>query len=234
VARMGQADRPFYAPTGDRFALLRNEGPDSGLWLFDADGSDARTALELPTGADGSAYDWQVHWLPDGSALWAAIPEPAEGTRIALYRVPVSGQSERISTIEALDAYWSPDGSRLAYTSPASDSPETREFYLANADGTDPSLYATPRYWAFLGWAPDGRHFLYQDNQQIYLGAPGEPAQALGNFLSIFDPHWISSEQFLHFLDQDASWVLVSRWLDGRTASLAALPRDVRYDVTSR
>jgi hypothetical protein len=111
---------------------------------------------------------------------------------------------------------------------------ETRELYLANADGSEPSLYATPRYWAFLGWSPDGKHFLYQDNQQVYLGTPGQPPQALGNFLSLFDPRWIGPEQFLHFLDQDANWVLVSRWLDGRAASLATLPRDVSYDVTQR
>jgi anti-sigma factor RsiW len=234
VTRMGQADRPFYAPAGDRFALLRQDGSDSGLWIFNADGSGARSALDLPAGAGSPVYDWQVHWQPNGDGLWAAVPNPAEGVRIALYRVPVSGQAELLKTIDALDAYWSPDGSRLAYTSPASESPEAREFYLADADGSNPALVATPRYWAFLGWAPDGNHFLYQDNQQIYLGAPGEAAQALGNFLSIFDPRWISSEQFLHFLDQDANWVLVSRWLDGRTASLVSLPRDVRYDVTSR
>jgi hypothetical protein len=234
VTNMGQADRPFYAPGGDRFALLRNEGPDSGLWLFNADGSGARAALNLPAGTHGPVYDWQVLWLPDGAALWAAIPGPATGASIALYRVPVGGQAELVRTIEALDADWSPEGDRLAYTAPVSDSPETRDLYLADADGSNPSLYATPRYWAFLGWSPDGRHFLYQDNQQVYLGAPGEPPQALGNFLSIFDPHWIGAEQFLHFTDQNTSWVLVSRWLDGTTASLATLPRDASYDVTPR
>ena len=239
VTGMGQADRPFYAPEGKRFALLRNEGPDRGLWLFNADGSGARAALALPQGADGPAYDWQVRWLPDGAALWAAIPGPAAGgaqpqANISLHRVPISGGAEPIRTIEALDAYWSPEGSRLAYTRPISDSLETRELYLANADGSEPSLYATPRYWAFLGWAPDGEHFLYQDNQQVYLGTPGQPPQGLGNFLSIFDPHWIGADQFLHFLDQNASWVLVSRWLDGRAASLATLPRDAGYDVVPR
>jgi len=234
VIRMGQADRPFYAPGGAQFALLRNEGPDRGLWLVNADGSGARVALDLPQGSSGPVYDWQVQWLPDGSALWAAIPGPASDVRIALHRVPASGQAEQVGRIEALDAYWSPEGRRLAYTRPVSDSLETRELYMANSDGSEPSLYATPRYWSFLGWSPDGTHFLYQDNQQVYLGTPGGAPQALGNFLSIFDPHWISAEQFLHFLDQDANWVLGSRWVDGRAASLATLPRDVSYDVTPR
>jgi hypothetical protein len=234
VVRMGQADRPFYAPGGKRFALLRNEGPDRGLWLVNADGSEARAALDLPPGSSGPVYDWQVRWLPDGSTLWVAVPGPASDVRIALHRVSASGQSELVRTIEALDAYWSPEGSRLAYTRPVSDSLETRELYLANSDGSEPSLYATPRYWSFLGWSPDGMHFLYQDNQQVYLGTPGGPPQALGNFLSIFDPRWISADQFLHFLDQDANWVLGSRWVDGRAASLATLPRDVSYDVTPR
>jgi len=214
--------------------LLRSGGPEGGLWLFNADGSGARAALDLPSGISGPTYEWQVRWLPDGQALWVAIPGPASGGSIALYRVPVSGQSELVRTVEAMDAYWSPEGSRLAYTTPISDSPETRHLYLAAADGSEPSLYATPRYWAFLGWSPDGRHFLYQDNQQVYLGSPGQPPQALGNFLSIFDPHWIGADQFLHFLDQNASWVLASRWLDGRTASLVTLPRDVGYDVIPR
>jgi hypothetical protein len=234
VTRMGQTDRPFYAPGGMRLALLRNEGPEGGLWLVNADGSVTRAALDLPPGTNGPVYDWQVQWLPDGSALWVAIPEPAASARIAIHRVSASGQSELVRTIEALDAYWSPEGNRLAYTRPVSDSLETRELYLANADGSNPSLYATPRYWSFLGWSPDGGHFLYQDNGQVYLGSPEGPPQALGNFLSIFDPRWISADQFLHFLDQGASWVLGSRWLDGRAASLATLPRDASYDVTSR
>jgi hypothetical protein len=232
VTQMGQTDRPFYAPGGRRFALPRVEGPDGGLWLFNADGSGGRAALALPQGVGGSASDWQVRWMPDASALWLAIPEPPAGT--ALYRVPVNGKAQLATRIEALDAYWSPDGSRLAYTSAVSDSLDTRELYVANADGSDPSLYATPRYWAFLGWSPDGGHFLYQDNQQVYLGTPGQPPQVLGNFLSIFDPQWISADQFLHFLDQNASWVLVSRWLDGRTASLVTLPRDAAYDIVPR
>jgi hypothetical protein len=234
LVRMGQADRPFYSPGGERFALLRHGGPERGLWLYNADGSGTRAALELPSGVNDPAYEWQVRWLPNGSALWVAIPGPATAPNLALYRVPVSGQSELVKTIEAQDAYWSPDGSRLAYTTAVSNSLETRDLYLAGADGSDPSLYTTARYWAFLGWSPDSKHFLYQDNQQVYLGAPGQPPQGLGNFLSIFDPRWISAEQFLHFLDQNASWVLVSRWLDGRAASLATLPRDVRYDVMSR
>jgi hypothetical protein len=232
VTRVAQSDRPFYAPGGTRFALLRNEGPDSGLWLFNADGSGAQSALALPQAAAAPVYSWQERWLPDGAALRVAVPEPPAS--IALYRVPVSGQAELVRRIEAFDAYWSPDGSRLAYTKPVSDSLDTRELYLANADGSEPSLYATPRYWAFLGWSPDGKHFLYQDNLQVYLGAPDQPPQALGNFLSIFDPRWVGTEQFLHLLDQNASWVLVSRWLDGRAVSLATLPRDTDYDVTSR
>jgi anti-sigma factor RsiW len=232
VTRAAQSGRPFYAPGGARFALLRNEGPDSGLWLFDADGSGARSALALPQGAGSPVYNWQVRWLQDGAALRVAVPESP--STIALYRVPVSGRVELSGRIEAIDAYWSPDGSRLAYTKPVSDSLDTRELYLANADGAEPSLYATPRYWAFLGWSPDGRHFLYQDNQQVYLGASGQPPQALGNFLSIFDPRWVSAEQFLHLLDQNSNWVLVSRWLDGRAASLATLPRDADFDVTPR
>jgi anti-sigma factor RsiW len=232
VTRMAQADRPFYAPGGKRFALLNTGEPGGGLSLFNADGSGARSAPGVPQSASGPVYNWQVSWLADGGGLWVAVPEPSAG--MALYRVPASGQAEMVRHIDASDAYWSPDGSRLAYTKPVSDSLDTRELYLANADGSDPSLYATPRYWAFLGWSPDGRHFLYQDNQQVYLGSPSQPPQALGNFLSIFDPRWISAEQFLHFLDQNASWVLVSRRLDGRAASLATLPRDADYDVTPR
>jgi anti-sigma factor RsiW len=232
LTAVGQSDRPFYAPSGTRFALARNSGSNSGLWLFDADGSNGRSALPLPQSAGGTVYNWQVSWLRDGSALRAAVPESP--STLALYRVPASGRAELSGRIEAVDAYWSPDGSRLAYTKPVSDSLDIRELYLANGDGAEPSLYATPRYWAFLGWAPDSKHFLYQDNQQVYVGAPGQPPQALGNFLSIFDPRWISGEQFLHLLDQNANWVLVSRWLDGRAASLVTLPRDAELDVTPR
>ncbi len=237
VTYLGQSSRVWYAPDGKRFALVRHGVPDGGLWLFNADGTGGKAVVRLWEGPGTLvSSEEQIHWLPDASALWAAIADSGTANQasagIALYRVTPDGKAVLVGHLDALDANWSPDGETLAYTRAISDSLETRSLYLARADGSAPQRYATPRYWAFLGWSPDSRHFLYQDNQTVYLGAAGQAPQPLGNFLSIFDPRWVAPDQFVHLLDQGGDWVLVARWLDGRAVSLATLPRDTHYDVT--
>ncbi len=111
---------------------------------------------------------------------------------------------------------------------------ESRELYLADADGSNPQLYATLRFGMFINWAPDSAHFLYRSDGQVYLGAPGQSPQKLGNAVSVFDPRWVTPAQIVHLHDQGTGWMLVSRTLDGKAFSLAALPRDITYDVVGR
>ena len=239
VLNMGQAQRPVYAPDGTRFALLRQgtgQNPTGSISLYNADGTGARTILGFPADATHHGYEARLSWLPDGSALWAAIPDAdldqvQHFNGITLCQIPIEGTARSVNHIDAFDAFWSPEGTRLAYTQVISESVASRALFLADADGTNAQPYATLRQGGFVNWSPDSAHFLYQNDGQVYLGAPGQPPRRLGNAVSVFDPHWITPKQIIHLLDQGTSWVLVSQTVDGQVVSLVSLPKDITYDI---
>ena len=107
------------------------------------------------------------------------------------------------------------------------------DLFLANADGSNPQLYASLGNGSFVNWAPDGAHFIYtNDSGQTYIGAPERTPQLLGKSISLFDPRWISSRQLLALHDMGTNWLLVTRLLDGDAVGLQPLPHEATYDTT--
>lgn len=239
VADMGRAYRPYYAPDGKQFALLAygtEADPQGRLTLFDADGSNPRVALTFPASPATLSYETQLAWLPDSSALWLAIPaaDPlvsgsSEGTK--LYLVLASGQAQEIAFLDAQQVAWSPDGALLAYLRITDDETGAGELRLAEADGSNDQPYAAVRAPAFLGWSPDGTYFLYQDSDQIYLGAAGRAPVLLGNAVSLFDPRWVSAREFVSLHDAGDRWLLTLRTVEGKVYGLMPLPREALLDV---
>jgi Tol biopolymer transport system component len=237
--RMEALGQPFFSPDGRRLALLQpgsDRNPEGSLSLYNADGTDGRVVLKFARDASPRNHESQVSWLPDSQSLWVAIPDlansPDKLNGLALYRIGADGQTNMAGRIPALDTFWSPDGTRLAYTQAVSGSSEIRELWLAKANGTGAQRYAQLRDGQFINWSPDGAYFLYADSGQVYLGQIGQAPQHVGNFVSVFDPHWITANQFLYLHDQGTGWMLASHTVNGPTASLRLLPREVTYDVT--
>ena len=248
VTDMGRAYRPFYSPDGTQAALLQygtESDPTGDLTLINADGTDRRVVLRFPAGPTTPSSDSQIAWLPDGSGLWAYVPDPStgsdtDGTPAAggprngatLYRVPAAGgEIQSAGRVDGSQAFWSPDGSRLVYTRAGKDG--ALELFLANADGANPQLYASLGSGRFINWAPDGAHFIYTDDiGQTYVGAPERTPQLLGKSISLFDPRWISAHQLLALHDTGTNWLLVTRTLDGDAVGLQPLPHEATYDTT--
>jgi len=248
VLDIGQDARLSYAPDGGHFVVLRygaENGPEGTLTLYNASGMGRRELLTFPGGANRRGYESQLSWLPDGSGLWAAIPDPGADSGqpskgATLYRVMLDGGAEATIHIEAADVSWSPNGSWLAYTRtlsasdlPAGSGESQRELYVANADGSDAVLYAALGNGAFGSWSPDSEHFLYSDGEQALAGAPGQPPLLLGNAAAVVAPRWIAPGQIVYLSGQGNGWMLVSRTLDGESASLELLPPDASYDVVN-
>ncbi|OQA41479.1 MAG: hypothetical protein BWY52_02547 [Chloroflexi bacterium ADurb.Bin325] len=187
-------------------------------------------------------YDGQVQWLPGSRSLWVAIPtvDPIRPTLVSemngvtLYRVPVNGEATVAGRLDALQTYWSADGSRLAYTRAVGAAGEAYELYLAGPDGSATQLYGTLTNGAFLGWSPDSLSFLYADAYQVYVGAAGRKPQLLGNMISVFDPRWVSNRQIISLHDAGAGWLLTLRDVDGAAYGLLSLPRAAEIDVARR
>jgi Tol biopolymer transport system component len=239
IFQLGDNSVFAFSHDGASLAVLKRgslQDPQGNLVLARADGTGQRMVLEFPANAYGYGSEAQLSWLPDGSALWAAIPDPEAGLRpgvsgVTLHRVSRNGKAEKAGHVQAVETFWSPDGKSLAYTEPVSDTYEVRTLVLARADGSEPQPYATLQWGAFAGWAPDGSRFLYQSEEQFFIGALGEEPQALGAVGSIIDPRWISAEQMLYLLDQGATWGLIAKTVDDEAVTLAELPRDITYDV---
>jgi Tol biopolymer transport system component len=97
-----------WSPDGSRIAF--NKGSLAGLWIANADGSDAR---QLTT----SGYDYYARWSPDGARI-AFQTEPLFGSpsrRIGV--VDASGANRRVLTEGLIDErpIWSPDSRRIAF-----------------------------------------------------------------------------------------------------------------------
>jgi len=253
VTDMGRAYRPFYSPDGTQIALLQygtESDPTGDLTLVNANGTDPRVVLRFPASPTTSGSDSQIAWLPDGSGLWAYVPDPSTssesgGTPAAggsfngatLYRVPTTGgEVQSAGRVDGTQVFWSPDGARLAYTRGGKDG--AVELFLANADGANPQFYASLGNGGFVNWAPDGAHFIYTDTVgpdgagQTYVGAPGQAPKPLGKSTTLSDPRWISPQQLLALHDTGTNWLLVTRTLDGDAVGLQPLPREATHDTT--
>ncbi len=239
VADMGRAYWPFYAPDGQRFALLAygtEDDPQGQLILINADGSNPRVALTFPAGPAKLSYETQVAWLPDSSGLWLAIPtadlpEPGALNGTRLYLILASGQSQEVALLDAYQVAWSPDSTQLAYLRFTDDQTGEGELHLADADGSYDELYAAVQNPAFLGWSPAGTYFLYQDNDQIYLGAAGRAPVGLGSAISLFDPRWVSDREFVSLHETGGGRLLTLHTVEGKAYELLPLPGEVMLDV---
>ena len=104
--------RPRYSPDGGRIAFLSSRSGDNGVWLAEADGSNARF-LGLGTGTQQD----NVSWSPDGRRL--AIDTLEDGNWDIYVVSPAGGKPLRLTNHPADDfaPSWSHDGSVVYFES---------------------------------------------------------------------------------------------------------------------
>jgi hypothetical protein len=222
--------RPVVAPNGAVVAFLRRE-PDKpgegGVWLTGMDGAGERAVLRFPLPADQPGAAAQIGWLPDSSGFWLALPQPGVKT-LAVYQVSVAGDIRPSASLEARQLFWSPDGARLAYTRPVSDTTGPQELYIASADGAQSRLYATLMRGRFVAWAAEGGRFLYEDGGQVFVGAAD--AAALRLAVNASEPRWVGAGQVVYVTQQGAARQLIYHAVGGRPIVLQTLPANTSLD----
>lgn len=169
---------PDVSPDGNKvvFASFLGSsltGPGFEIFTANMDG----TGLTRLTNANGSERD--PHWSPDGSKIVFVSerdePDPinpnqeiyvmnADGS--GQTRLTFSGGGSSPTPRQDIDPHWSPDGTRIAFSSNRDLNPE---IYIMNADGsgvtqitfTDGLINSDPT------WSPDGSQITFSQ------GAPG-------------------------------------------------------------
>ena len=223
--------RPVVAPNGAQIAFFRlapEKASEGSLWLIGADDGGERAALRFPVRPDMRSFDGQIAWLPDSSGLWAAIPDAGQPNALTLYRVPLTGEAQPAGRVDGQEAFWSPNGTRLAYTGLTGEATGPRELVLAAADGANPQLVATIPNGRFIGWSPDSARFLYEDGDQLFVGTPGGKTQRLA--AGAIEPRWLGPSQIVYQAGPGDTRQLIIQAVDGKAVPLQTLPAGATVD----
>jgi Tol biopolymer transport system component len=155
----GGLRHPAVSPDGTQIAYVHGRGDsENSVWLMDVDGDNAHKILANPT-TDAAGHAYGLAWSPAGDRI-------ALGIEGAIYTFATDGSDFRqvaggsrlcdsVGTCavnlpkSAESPYWSPDGSRIAYTTGCVEGTGMTNragchLAIADADGSNVNAYGFP------------------------------------------------------------------------------------------
>jgi Tol biopolymer transport system component len=155
---------PAWSPDGTKIAFTSRAEDDYEIMIMNSDG----TGVTRVT--NNAVDDREAVWSPDGTAL--LFSHTANDGRFDIYRILPNGTNmTRVTDCsgQCVTADWSPSGTQITYTNwHLASKPYTSEVYVANADGTSPSMKTIAGgYYSYPCFSPDGKFLLY-------AGDPGD------------------------------------------------------------
>ena len=193
---------PAWSPDGTKIAFTTNRDGifNAEVYVMEADGSNPVNLTNNP------GFDAEPTWSPDGTKIAFVTDRDGHGDIDAFFEVYVmdadgSNPINLTNDPESndFDPAWSPDGTRIAFTSALGDLGRF-EIFVMNADGSSPvnltNNSAVDDF--FSAWSPDGTKIAFTTNRdgifnsEVYvMDADGSNAVNLTNSPASEDnPAW--------------------------------------------
>lgn len=181
---------PLWSPNGAKIALESFRAldgsnvaiPAANIWVMNADGASATPLTQLTAELVSSIHS---AWSPDGSRIAFDSTRALDGTNAAAAGVNIwvmnaDGSSAKpLTTLTAsmassVSPVWSPDGTKLAFTSSralngTNDVISARNIWSMNSDGSaaQPLTILTAGSSSDPAWSPDGKKIAFVSTRAL-------------------------------------------------------------------
>ena len=206
---------PSWSPDGSQIVFTSDRNGGDEIFVMNADGTNQRQLT------NNRYRDWEPSWSPDGTqiaftgerepdtetdhsggsrsrsstqVLQALVDTPGRITEYQVFVMNADGADQRQLTSNNRDnthPSWSPDGTRIAFTS---NRDGDSEVFVMNADGADQrQLTANTTYDAYPSWSPDGSRIVFTGTGGMFtMKADGSGRLQLTSNSDYFDtdPVW--------------------------------------------
>ncbi len=166
---------PTWSPDGSKLAFVSNRGGGFQIFTMNADGSNVQRLTNEP------ADNYQPAWSPDGTKI--AFTRGGGCAILAKPKIVPADDNPCIPFIYVMNAdgsnlvklsqneyeagpVWSPDGSKIAFSTTKYTNPVNFDIYVMNADGSNRTQLTNDSFIDFVtSWSPDGAKLAFSSDR---------------------------------------------------------------------